>query len=205
MNNSAFDTFLDKKFIPLSIKAKGGICLGCTLLLLVLFFFLFYAPKKDRVESLEGTIKRLESDLELAARRVDGLEGVRKDVVATEKAFLSLSSLLPKEKEIPQLLKDISALGHNAGLDFNTFKPESEIPQDFYKKIPITIRVRGPYHNMGYFFDQVSKLERIVSVTNVRMDSPERKAGEMLLQSDCRLLTYQFSNKPLPKPKKKKK
>ncbi len=204
MNNSAFDTFLDKKFIPLPIKAKGGICFGCALLLLVLFFVIFYAPKRERVKSLEGNIERLESDLKSVTLQVDGLEGLRKDVVATEKAFLALSTLLPKEKEIPQLLKDISALGHNAGLDFNTFKPESEIPQDFYKKIPITIRVRGPYHNMGYFFDQVSKLERIVSVTNVRMNSPERMAGKMLLQSDCRLLTYQFSNEPLPKPKKKK-
>ncbi len=103
------------------------------------------------------------------------------------------------------MLQDISALGHNAGLDFNTFKPEREIPQDFYKKIPITIKVRGPYHNMGYFFDQVSKMGRIVSVTNVRMASPEKEMGEMLLQSDCKLLTYQFSNTPLAKPKKKKK
>ncbi len=204
MDNSSFETFLDEKFIPLSIKAKLGICLGSIALLGVFFFFLFFQPNLDRMESLERSIADLESELEIARIKAAGLEKFKQEVEQVEKAFLLLSGLLPKEKEIPQLLKDISALGRVAGLDFNTFKPEAEIPQDFYEKIPITIKVRGPYHSMGYFFDQVSKLERIVSVTNVRMGSPEKGTGEILLQSDCRLLTYQFSNKPLSKPPKKK-
>ena len=92
------------------------------------------------------------------------------------------SILLPKESEIPKLLTDISALGRNAGLDFLTFKPLADIPKDFYAEIPVTINVRGPYHNMGYFFDQVSKLARIVSVSNVKMSSPKKEGGEMLLK-----------------------
>ncbi|PID72946.1 MAG: pilus assembly protein PilO [Desulfobacterales bacterium] len=205
MNNSSFETFLDQKFIPMSLQAKVLFCLVIAVLLGVLFFFIFFKPKAERIDVLEKNVKSLESELELARIQAAGLEELEEKVAATEERFLQLSALLPKEKEIPQLLKDISSLGRAAGLDFNTFRPEAEIPQDFYKKIPITIKVRGPYHNMGYFFDQVSKLQRIVSVTNVRMGSPERDSGEMLLQSDCQLLTYQFSNEPLPKPEEKKK
>ncbi len=205
MNNSSFETFLDQRFIPMSVQAKVLFCLAFVVLLGVLFFFLFFNPKAKQIETLEGEVKSLESELEIARIQAAGLEEFEAKVAKTEERFLMLSALLPKEKEIPQLLKDISALGRAAGLDFNTFKPEAEIPQDFYKKIPITIKVRGPYHNMGFFFDQVSKLKRIVSVTNVRMGSPKRETGEMLLQSDCRLLTYQFSNEPLPKPTEKKK
>ena len=120
-----------------------------------------------------------------------------------ENIFLESAALLPKDKEIPKLLKDISALGRNAGLDFLTFKPLADIPKDFYAEIPVTINVRGPYHNMGYFFDQVSKLARIVSVTNVKMSSPKKEGGEMLLNSDCQLVTYRFTNVELPKPPKK--
>ena len=56
---------------------------------------------------------------------------------------------------------------------------------------------------MGFFFDQVSKLARIVSVTNVKMSSPKKEGGEMLLNSDCQLVTYRFTNVELPKPPKK--
>ena len=127
----------------------------------------------------------------------------QKELDEAENQFLATAVLLPKEKEIPKLLKDISALGRNAGLDFLTFKPLADIPKDFYAEIPVTINVRGPYHNMGYFFDQVSKLERIVSVTNVKMSSPKKEGGEMLLNSDCQLVTYRFTNVELPKPPKK--
>ncbi len=205
MNNSSFETFLDQKFIPMSIQAKVLFCLVIIALLGLLFYFAFFQQKAKQIDALERNVESLESELKIARIQAAGLEQLEEKVAKTEEKFLTLSALLPKEKEIPQLLKDISALGRAAGLDFNTFRPEAEIPQDFYKKIPITIKVRGPYHNMGYFFDQVSKLKRIVSVTNVRMGSPERDSSEMLLQSDCRLLTYQFSNEPLPKPEEKKK
>jgi type IV pilus assembly protein PilO len=56
---------------------------------------------------------------------------------------------------------------------------------------------------MGFFFDQVSKLERIVSVSNVKMSAPKKEGGEMLLNSDCILVTYRFTNVELPKPPKK--
>ena len=89
------------------------------------------------------------------------------------------------------------------GLDFLTFTPQADNPKDFYAEIPVTINVRGPYHNMGFFFDQVSKLERIVTVANVKMSSPKKEAGEMLLNSDCRLVTYRFTNVELPKQPQK--
>jgi type IV pilus assembly protein PilO len=117
--------------------------------------------------------------------------------------FEETAVLLPKDKEIPKLLTDISALGRSAGLEFLTFKPQADVPKDFYAEIPITINVRGPYHNIGFFFDQVSKLERIVSVSNVKMSTPKKDGNEMLLNSDCVLVTYRFTNVELPKDPKK--
>lgn len=203
MDNSSFSTFLDEKFIPLSTKVKTGICVGLVLIPMILFYFIFFLQKGKEIDTLEQKIKVVETELESARLQKARLPQFEAEVAEVEQEFSTLSGLLPKEKEIPQLLKNISALGRVAGLDFNTFKPEAEIPEDFYKKIPIVIKVRGPYHNMGYFFDQVSKLERIVSVTNVKMSSPKKEPGEMLLESDCKLLTYQYSGTPLPTEEKK--
>ncbi|THB74809.1 MAG: pilus assembly protein PilO, partial [Desulfobulbaceae bacterium] len=112
---------------------------------------------------------------------------------------------LPSQKEIPQLLKDISALGRNAGLEFLTFAPRPHTERNFYDEIPVDIDVSGPYHAMGYFFDQVSKLDRIVSVKSVRMTKPKKVQGEILLESKCQLLTYRFTNKKLETAADKKK
>jgi len=203
MNNAAFTTFLDEKYIPLAPKIKLAITLGIIVLPLVIFYFTYFQQKAEKIQNLNKKKATLAQQIKEVKIKTANLAKFEKEMAEAETLFFEASALLPKEKEIPKLLKDISALGRNAGLDFLTFKPLADIPKDFYAEIPVTINVRGPYHNMGFFFDQVSKLERIVSVSNVKMSSPKKEGGEMLLNSDCRLVTYRFTNVELPKPPKK--
>lgn len=202
-SNSAFTTFIDEKFVPLSPKVKFTIILLIVLLPAIAFYFAYFQPKSKKITALDSKKTTIQKDIAEVKAKIANLPKFKKELKLAEAKFLESAALLPKEKEIPQLLKDISALGRSAGLDFNTFKPLPDVPQDFYAEIPVTINVRGPYHNMGFFFDQVSKLERIVSVTNVKMSNPKKEGGEMLLKSNCKLLTYMFTNKERPKPKKK--
>lgn len=202
-SNAAFATFIDEKYIPLSPRIKLGITVGIILLPLVIFYFSYYQSHAKKIETLQQEKVTITKQLQEVKIKAADLAQFEKEMAEAETQFLETAALLPKEKEIPKLLKDISALGQNAGLDFLTFKPLADIPKDFYAEIPVTINVRGPYHNMGSFFDQVSKLERIVSVSNIKMSSPKKEGGEMLLNSDCRLVTYRFTNVELPKPPKK--
>ena len=202
--NSSFTTFLDNKFIPLAPKIKWGIAAAIVLLPLVAFFFAFYQPKNEEIDKLVSKKSALEKELKDVKTKAADLAKFEKELEEAKVLFESASILLPKEKEIPKLLMDISSLGRTAGLDFLTFKPLADVPKDFYAEIPVTINVRGPYHNMGFFFDQVSKLARIVSVTNVKMSSPKREGTEMFLTSDCTLVTYRFTNVEPPKPNAKK-
>jgi len=204
-SNSAFATFIDEKFLPLAPRIKLAITVVIVLLPAVAFYFAYYQPKAEEIAHLEKKKVTLQKEIKEVKKKAANLAKFEKELEEARVKYLEMAVLLPKDKEIPQLLKDISSLGRTAGLDFNTFKPLPDVPRDFYAEIPISIKVRGPYHNMGYFFDQVSKLERIVSVTNVKMSSPKKESGEMLLNSDCRLVTYRFTNKELPKPDKKKK
>jgi type IV pilus assembly protein PilO len=202
-SSAAITTFIDEKYIPLAPRIKLGIMVGIILLPLIVFYFSYYQQKAKKIQNLNQQKVSLTQQLQEVKLKASDLAKFEKEMKEAEDLFFETAVLLPKEKEIPKLLKDISALGQTAGLDFLTFKPLADIPKDFYAEIPVTINVRGPYHNMGYFFDQVSKLERIVSVSNVKMSSPKKEDGEMLLNSDCKLVTYRFTNVELPKPPKK--
>jgi type IV pilus assembly protein PilO len=202
-SNAAIATFIDEKYLPLAPKIKLGIVVGIVLLPLVVFYFTYYQQKAEKIQSLNQQKVAMTQQVQEAKKKASDLAKFEKEMEEAENMFLEMAALLPKEKEIPKLLKDISSLGQTVGLDFLTFKPLADIPKDFYAEIPVTINVRGPYHNMGSFFDQVSKLERIVSVSNVKMSSPKMEGGEMLLNSDCKLVTYRFTNVELPKPPQK--
>ncbi len=202
-SNGKFTAFIDEKMVPMGAKAKVGIVFLIVLIPVIASYFAFYQPNSKKIQSLKAKEISMQKALKEVKEKAAELAKFEQELKESEMLFQEAAALLPNEKEIPQLLKDISSLGRTAGLDFLTFKPLADIPKDFYAEIPITINVRGPYHNMGFFFDQVSKLERIVSVSNVKMGSPKKEDGEMLLKSDCKLVTYRFTNIELPKPEKK--
>jgi len=203
--NNAFATFIDEKYIPLDKKLKITIAVILFLLPVVLFYFFWFQPQNEKSIKLDKQRETISKELQKAKAKAANREKLKAELAATEELFQETAALLPKEKEIPGLLTNISALGRGSGLDFITFKPGKDIPKDFYSEIPISIKVRGPYHNMGIFLDQINKLDRIVTVSNINMGGPKQVAGEMLLNSDCRLVTYRFTNKKVSKPEDKKK
>lgn len=198
------NTFIDEKYVPLDIKIKAVIFVAFILLPCVGFYFLSFATKAEEIEGLEVQKEKLSETVAKGQQAQKNLEKIKLEIVETEKKFAKAAIVLPKTKEIPDLLRNISDLGKEAGLDFISFKPGSEIPREFYAIIPVDIQIKGPYHNLGYFLDRVSKLERIVSTNNISMGGPKKSGGELLLSSKCRLETYRYTGKSNKQPEKGK-
>ena len=195
------NAFIDTKYIPLDNKIKIVIALVLIIAPIALFYFFMYSPNVKKIKSLETQKIGLEAEIKTAKDAAGQLKKVEEDKTKTEELFKETANLLPKDKEIPALLRNISDLGKGAGLDFLTFKPGPEEPKDFYAEIPIDIQINGPYHNMGFFLDQVSKLERIVTVDNIQMGGGKKDGAEMLLNSSCRLKTYRYTGVQAAPPK----
>lgn len=204
-SNSKFATFLEQKYIPLEKKYK--IMLGALLLIapVALFYFLYFQPKSEEIKGLEATRDKLVKEIQNLREKKRRLPILLAQVEKIEDEFEEAAKMLPSSAEIPKLLTDISALGRNAGLDFVSFTPKGEVQRDFYNEVPVAISIQGPYHSIGGFLDQVSKLDRIVSVTNLSAGSPKKSdLGEWIVNASGQLVTYRFTNKPLPKPDDKK-
>ena len=104
--------------------------------------------------------------------------------------FQEALKLLPNTKEIPSLLKSITQLGTDSQLEFLLFSPQRERPQDFFMEIPVSIEVKGSYHNVAVFFDKVGQMERIVNILNVSMTPVKERAT--ILTTRCDAVTYRF-------------
>jgi type IV pilus assembly protein PilO len=201
--NSKLNTFIQEKYIPLELKIKIAVGALCFLIPIALCYFFLFKPNFEEIDKLDKQIVTAELELEKARKAASNLPKYEKELAELQKEFDEKSVILPTTKEIPNLLRSISDHGKSAGLDFLSFQPGGETQKDFYAEIPINIATKGPYHNMGFFLDQISKLERLVTVNNIQMSSPRLEGGEMLLNATCRLITYRFTNKKLPSKKKK--
>jgi type IV pilus assembly protein PilO len=67
----------------------------------------------------------------------------------------------------------------------------------------------GSYHNIGIFFDKVSKLPRIINVVDFNMTRAKDVRGksetEILVKTSCMINTYRFIEKKSEEKKSEKK
>lgn len=189
---AGFEKFLDSKVSLLDMKQKMMIAGAAWILPCVAFFFLVYSPKSNEIKTLETRKTAIEQDIRKVEKTAADLDKHKAEMEDVKRQFAEASLLLPDQKEIPSLLSTISGQATSSGLDVLSFKPLAEKPQQFYAEIPVDIAVQGPYHNVGVFLDKISKLPRVVSVNNIKMDSPKQMGGEMILNSTFQLVTYRF-------------
>jgi len=203
LTSSRFDTFLTEKYIPIATNKKILIFSVLIIIPITISYLFLFQPAQDKILSLKKQVQTSTEELNKVRRAARELPKHEQDFLKAKEIFELTSVLLPKSQEIPDLLRNISDLGRQSGLDFLSFIPGVETPRDFYAEIPLDIKIRGPYHNLGLFLDKISKLERIVTVNNVKTEKVDLEGNEILLTSSCRLLTYRFTNVKLEPPKKK--
>jgi type IV pilus assembly protein PilO len=72
-------------------------------------------------------------------------------------------------------------------------------PQEYYQEWPINVEVDGNYHNLGVFFDRVSRLSRLVTIGNVKIKPQQKPTATKTVNASCVATTYVYVEAP-PQP-----
>ena len=189
---ASLNSFLENKVATLNKNHKIAICLATIIVPVVAFYFLSYSPKDVEMQGLAKTVKTLQEELATVKIQAAKLDKYLADMEEAKRKFQEASLVIPDNKEIPSLLTNISGQASSAGLDIVSFVPNAEMAKGFYAEIPVSIKVNGTYHNVGFFLDSVSKLPRIVNVSSLTLGGAKEVEGEQLLGANIQLLTYKF-------------
>ncbi|MDL1982845.1 MAG: type 4a pilus biogenesis protein PilO [Deltaproteobacteria bacterium] len=165
------------------------ICVATFIVITGSFVYFLYLPNFEKLAQLNSDYKNLENRLVSAKKKAAQLNQYREKMKTAEAQYKIAMKALPDKKEIPSLLTNITESGKDAGLEFLLFQPKSEINKDFYAEIPVSIKIAGNYHNVGLFFDKVSRLSRIVNIKDIVIATP--REGSML-NTSCTAVTYRF-------------
>lgn len=157
-----------------------------------LYWQFAYSPKAKQIAAQKQRRDALDSEVQnLRSIEAKNREWQRK--IADQKVKLDAArQQLPGEKEIPKLLEEIARFGKESGVEFISFRPQTETKKDFYNEVPMSLAIRGPFHNIGMFLDKISNYPRIISVTNLGMGTPQEKEGYLMLTSTCLATTYRY-------------
>lgn len=162
--------------------------MGCVI------FLGYWFHTKDQLLALED-IERKEQDLkkvfEKKARQAVNLEAYENQLAEMRESFGAMLRQLPNKTEVADLLVDVSQTGLASGLEFELFKPRTEVPREFYAELPINIKVVGDYHEFGDFVSGVAALPRIVTLHNVSIKRREgKKTGRLAMNLTAKTYRY---------------
>lgn len=151
----------------------------------LLYWYFLYQPYTEEMETLieRINVKRqtVEKNKQIAAR----LDVFKAQVSDLEARLQALLRELPESREIPGMIRQISDLGVRTGLQISLIKPQPEQRKEFYAEIPIQMRVKGQYHAVGRFFDDLAHLERIISVDGIQIEATSQ-------ETQCLATTFRF-------------
>jgi type IV pilus assembly protein PilO len=181
-----------EKFSEWPSHYKIGAWLGVLLFFTYLYWqYLYKGPASqlekatERIESLEGQIRHQN----LIARN---LPRVKEEVKILQVELSRALEELPNKQETSRLLQSISDLARDAGLEVQLFAERGESYRDFYGEKSVALTVRGGYHQIATFFDEVRRLPRIVNISGIALVQPNSTEEGIILTSECLATTFWY-------------
>lgn len=173
------------------------VVLGALAAVIVGFFVWFvYLPASEEIAGLGSDISKLNSQIATDRVKVRRLDVLKQENARLQARLQEVREQLPSADEITELLRQVSDYGVSSGLDFKVWRPGSRAANasGLYTEIPVQVEVRGGFHNVALFFDSISKMKRIVTLSDIVLGEPKVEKNVNQLQVVFKATTYTTLN-----------
>lgn len=181
-----------EKLLKLPLYKRVAILAVLVVLLVGAFTWVALLPEYEKIGEMDQELSRLEADLIQKQRIANNLPKFKAEFLKLEEQLKAALTQLPNKKEIPSLLTNIATIARDNGLDVISFSPKGEVSKGFYAEVPGSVDLVGTYHQIAEFAQAVSKLSRIVNLSDLELSSPKVEGDVAVLKIKCKVTTFRF-------------
>ena len=185
-----------EKFLESFAKVPLLQKLAAVTVLVVLVGFGTYAGSIDaavnEISAHDQTLEKQETELVKLNQQAQHRNQFMREVERLKQRLREAEEQLPKQAEIPKVLRDIDYEAKQAGLRVDRFEPQPEQVQGDFAAVPLRMTVRGNFHEIAVFLDRLSRMPRIVNVNDLTMTTPANENKKIVVASSYTATTYRF-------------
>ncbi|MDD5688038.1 MAG: type 4a pilus biogenesis protein PilO [Elusimicrobia bacterium] len=150
-----------------------------------------YKPITSEITKLQEELSQKQSQLEATRQAAQELEVLQAEFKILEIEAREMEKKLPKSKELPKLIRDITRSLEKYRLSVQSFVPGKEMPKPYFSEIPITLQLTGSYHNLANFLAEIGQYERVINTYDVVLTPkvPSKESPDSMSAS-LKLVTY---------------
>jgi len=185
-------------------KVQVGVFLAVAVAALGGFYWYYVQGAQDAIATQQKTLDGMLAEAAKANATARQLKGFQAQVGELSARLDNLRAVLPEEKDVGDLLRRLQTLATQSNLTIRGFKPAPIVQKPTHAEWPIQLELDGTYHNLGLFFDRVSKFPRIINVSTVRIKANHKPQPGSTITASCTATTYVLVEAPAPKTAAKK-
>ncbi|NBX92393.1 MAG: hypothetical protein EB078_05935 [Proteobacteria bacterium] len=186
------------------LENKLKIAVALVALGLIYGVYSLYNFSSGEKASLDSELSERQSQTENLKKELEGVKTFAQNIPAVKQAFreqsLQLESVLesvPRNIEMAGLLRKLTMLAQNSGVEITSFKPaKEELDLGFFKGITVSMNFRGGFTQSLVFFDQVAKLKRVINFESVKLkaQASNKFASRQNLDTEVTLKAFRLGD-----------
>jgi type IV pilus assembly protein PilO len=188
---------IDLNSKPWYVAAIVGVVLGIAMFVVMNIYV--FKDIRSQIERLETNIDELEREIEKGRAAKADLPRLEEDIRNYEIELERLRRILPTKRETDNLIKRAKQLTERGRFRLTRFTPGNFEDRDFFIEWPIRVGLDGTYHELGLFFDRLSRFSRIINVTELTINPVRQSASGFTIRAEFVQRTYIYKEEtPAP-------
>ena len=166
------------------------ILVGIASLLYLTVWYFVTSETRVEIQALNEQVALLTQKNEAAKIATERINEFRSLYASKSMEYDELKVLLPEQREITNVLQGLQDTASDSRLIVSRFSPRDDIQQDAMMAKPVEIEVDSNFNNLRAFFDKMAKLQRIVSITDFKLNQLDKQSADRTLHAQFLLTAY---------------
>jgi len=186
---------MDLSLNKLPWYAQVGLIVALAVAGVAAFYYLYATPAMAEMEQQQQKLAALRADINKGMATARKLPQFQAQVAELQTRLDGLRAVLPDEKDFGDLLRSLQTLAMQSNLTIRVFKPAPVVTKQLHAEWPINIELDGTYHNLGLFFDRISRFSRIINIGNIVLKAKDRAEQNATISVACVATTFVLLDK----------
>ena len=166
------------------------ILVGIASLLYLTVWYFVTSETRVEIQTLNDQVTQLSAKNEAAKIATQRINEFRSLYASKSMEYDELKVLLPEEREITNVLQGLQDTAGQSRLIVSRFSPREDVMQDSMMAKPVEIEVDSNFNNLRAFFDKMAKLQRIVSISDFKLNQLDKQSADRTLHAQFLLTAY---------------
>ncbi|HEV2112806.1 MAG TPA: type 4a pilus biogenesis protein PilO [Terriglobales bacterium] len=126
-------------------------------------------PMDDTNKQNQVLLDQKKADNDRLRQYERDLPGLERQIASLQQQLDIQKTIVPDEKETPAFMTLMQDTASSAGIEIRRYTPKTPLNREFYTEVPYDMDIDGPYYAVLNFFEKVSKLQRIINVSDLQI------------------------------------